>query len=40
MIASDTEPFCEDCNRLRLSADGMLRGCLYEPRGAVEGDVG
>ncbi|MBL92115.1 MAG: cyclic pyranopterin phosphate synthase MoaA [Myxococcales bacterium] len=33
MIASDTEPFCEDCNRLRLSADGMLRGCLYEPQG-------
>ena len=33
MIASDTEPFCEACNRLRLSADGMLRGCLYEPQG-------
>jgi GTP 3',8-cyclase len=33
MIASDTEPFCSDCNRLRLSADGALRGCLYEPDG-------
>ena len=35
MIASDTEPFCEDCNRLRLSADGVLRGCLYEPEGVA-----
>jgi cyclic pyranopterin phosphate synthase len=33
MIASDTEPFCSDCNRLRLSADGALRGCLYQPEG-------
>lgn len=33
LIASDTQPFCKDCNRLRLSADGRLRGCLYEPRG-------
>lgn len=33
IIASDTAPFCQDCNRLRLSADGRLRGCLYEPHG-------
>ena len=34
VIASDTAPFCEACSRLRLSADGRLRGCLYEPGGA------
>lgn len=34
LIASDTAPFCGDCARLRLSADGRLRGCLYEPDGA------
>jgi cyclic pyranopterin phosphate synthase len=33
VIASDTEPFCSDCDRLRLSADGRLRGCLYQPGG-------
>lgn len=33
LIASDTRPFCSQCNRLRLSADGKLRTCLYEPTG-------
>ncbi len=33
VIASDTEPFCSDCDRLRLSADGRVRGCLYQPGG-------
>jgi GTP 3',8-cyclase len=33
LIASDTEPFCGDCDRLRLTADGRLRGCLYESGG-------
>lgn len=33
LIASDTEPFCEACDRLRLSADGRLRGCLYQAGG-------
>lgn len=33
LIASDTRPFCGNCNRLRLSADGRLRTCLYEPVG-------
>ncbi len=33
VIASDTEPFCADCNRMRLSADGRLLGCLYESGG-------
>jgi GTP 3',8-cyclase len=29
MIASVTEPFCDTCNRLRLTADGHLRACLF-----------
>ena len=29
LIASVTKPFCGDCNRLRLTADGMLRYCLF-----------
>lgn len=33
VIASDTEPFCGDCDRLRLTADGRLRGCLYQSGG-------
>jgi GTP 3',8-cyclase len=33
LIASDTRPFCHSCDRLRLSADGHLRSCLYEPVG-------
>ena len=37
VIASDTEPFCNDCDRLRLSADGRLRGCLYQPGGIAVG---
>jgi cyclic pyranopterin phosphate synthase len=28
-IASVTEPFCETCNRIRLTADGQLRACLF-----------
>ena len=23
-------PFCATCNRLRLTADGVLRSCLFE----------
>lgn len=33
VIASDTSPFCGECDRLRLSPDGRLRGCLYEAGG-------
>lgn len=33
VIASDTAPFCEACDRLRLSPSGRLRGCLYESEG-------
>jgi cyclic pyranopterin phosphate synthase len=24
-----TQPFCEDCNRLRLTAEGQVRNCLF-----------
>jgi cyclic pyranopterin phosphate synthase len=29
VIASVTEPFCDTCNRLRLTAEGMFRNCLF-----------
>ncbi len=29
VIASVTRPFCDSCNRLRLTADGQLRACLF-----------
>ena len=29
LIHSVTEPFCEHCNRLRLTADGKIRNCLF-----------
>ncbi len=28
-IASVSQPFCESCNRFRLTADGKLRACLF-----------
>ncbi len=29
VIASVTRPFCESCDRIRLTADGKLRNCLF-----------
>jgi len=29
MIASVSQPFCKNCNRFRLTADGKLRNCLF-----------
>jgi GTP 3',8-cyclase len=29
VIASVTRPFCESCDRVRLTADGQLRNCLF-----------
>jgi cyclic pyranopterin phosphate synthase len=29
IIASVSRPFCNNCNRLRLTADGRLRNCLF-----------
>lgn len=44
VIASVTAPFCGDCDRLRLTADGQLRNCLfsnseYDLIPALRGDV-
>jgi GTP 3',8-cyclase len=33
VIASVTQPFCGDCTRARLSADGRLYTCLFAVRG-------
>jgi cyclic pyranopterin phosphate synthase len=33
VIASVTQPFCGDCTRARLSADGKLYTCLFAFRG-------
>jgi cyclic pyranopterin phosphate synthase len=33
VIASVTKPFCGDCSRLRLSADGQLFTCLFATHG-------
>ena len=29
IIASVTNPFCDTCNRIRLTADGKLKNCLF-----------
>jgi GTP 3',8-cyclase len=29
LINPVSEPFCSDCNRIRLTADGRLRTCLF-----------
>jgi GTP 3',8-cyclase len=29
-ISAMSAPFCDTCNRLRLTADGVLRSCLFE----------
>jgi cyclic pyranopterin phosphate synthase len=33
IVSSVTEPFCKDCNRSRLSADGKLFTCLFASKG-------
>jgi GTP 3',8-cyclase len=33
IIASVTQPFCRDCTRVRISADGQLYTCLFATRG-------
>ena len=33
MIASISEPFCGDCNRLRITADGQAFTCLFATHG-------
>jgi GTP 3',8-cyclase len=29
VISTMSEPFCGDCNRIRLTADGKLKNCLF-----------
>lgn len=36
LIGSVSEPFCDKCNRIRITADGKLRTCLFS---IVEHDV-
>jgi molybdenum cofactor biosynthesis enzyme MoaA len=31
-ISPVSEPFCGDCNRIRVTAEGMLRTCLFSMR--------
>lgn len=45
MIASVTRPFCGDCDRTRLTADGQVRNCLFsmtetDLRGPLRDDAG
>jgi cyclic pyranopterin phosphate synthase len=44
LIASVTQPFCGHCSRIRLTADGKLRTCLFskddhDVRGLLRGDA-
>lgn len=32
-ISSITEPFCGDCSRARITADGVFYSCLFSARG-------
>lgn len=32
IISSVTNPFCDGCNRLRLTADGKLKNCLFSSK--------
>ena len=34
IITSITSPFCQNCNRVRISADGKIYTCLFASRGA------
>ena len=34
MIASVTQPFCASCDRVRLTAEGEFRSCLFAVREA------
>ncbi len=34
LISSVTEPFCSSCDRIRISADGQLRTCLFSTSAA------
>ncbi len=45
IIASVTKPFCQSCDRIRLTADGKIRNCLfateeYDVRAAIRSGAG
>ena len=45
IIPSVTEPFCDHCNRIRITSDGKLRTCLFsiretDIRSLLRGDAG
>jgi len=39
VVASVTQPFCRDCNRARLSAEGELYTCLFAVKGHAFRDL-
>ncbi len=39
MISSTSEPFCQTCDRSRITADGMWYSCLYTAKGTNLRDV-
>ena len=39
IIASTTQPFCQSCDRSRLTADGMWYLCLYAKAGLDLGEA-
>jgi len=38
-ISSITEPFCGDCSRARVTAEGLFYSCLFSARGTVLRDL-
>lgn len=39
IVANESEPFCKTCNRVRLSSDGYLYGCLSNSRRQYVGEL-
>jgi GTP 3',8-cyclase len=39
IIANESEPFCSDCDRLRLDSYGNIYGCLSEEKREFVGDI-
>jgi cyclic pyranopterin phosphate synthase len=39
IIANESEPFCSDCDRLRLDSSGNIYGCLSEEKSEFIADI-
>jgi GTP 3',8-cyclase len=39
IIANESEPFCSDCDRLRLDNSGNIYGCLSEEKSEYIADI-